>query len=60
MITTITSKVIKQVPYVGPVIQGLEIPIDAQEIIANSTMLGAAKIIAGRKRKVHALVWKLC
>ena len=37
MITPITSKVIKRVPYVGPVIQGVGIAIDAKEIIESST-----------------------
>ena len=48
MITQITSKVIKRVPYVGPLIQGIGIAIDAKEIVESSTPLGATKIIAGR------------
>lgn len=48
MIATLTSKVIKRVPCVGPVIQGVVITLDAKEIFENSTLLGAAKIIAGR------------
>ena len=48
MIATITSKVIKRVPYVGPVIQGVGIALDTKEIIESSTPLGAAKIISGR------------
>jgi hypothetical protein len=48
MIATITSKVIKRVPYVGPVVQGVGIVLDVKEIIETSTPLGAAKIILGR------------
>ena len=48
MITQITRKVIKQVPYLGPVIQGIGIAIDTKEIIESSTPIGATKIIAGR------------
>lgn len=33
---------------VGPVIQGVEITLDAKEIIETATPLGATKIIAGR------------
>jgi hypothetical protein len=33
MIQKITSKVMKRVPYVGPVIQGVGIAMDAKEII---------------------------
>ena len=33
MITPITSTVIKRVPYVGPVIQGVGLAMDAKEII---------------------------
>ena len=48
MIPTITSKVMKRVTYVGPIIQGVGIAMDAKEIVENSTPLGATKIIAGR------------
>ena len=48
MIAPITSKVIKRVPYVGPVIQGVGIALDAKEILEISTPVGASKIIAGR------------
>ena len=48
MIATITSKVIKRVPYVGPIIQGVGIALDTKEIIETSTPLGAAKIISSR------------
>jgi hypothetical protein len=48
MMTTITSKVIKRVPYVGPVIQSVGLALDTKEIIESSTPLGATKIIAGR------------
>ena len=48
MISMITSKVIKRIFYVGPVIQGVGIALDAKEIIESSTPLGAAKIISGR------------
>ena len=48
MITTITSKIVKRVPYLGPLIQGVGIALDAKEIIENSTPLGGAKIISGR------------
>ena len=51
MIVQITSKVIKRVLYVGPVIQGVEIALDTKEIIESSTPLGATKIIAGRSIK---------
>jgi len=48
MIGPITSKVIRRVPYVGPIIQGTGIALNAKGIIENSTPLGAVKIIAGR------------
>lgn len=48
MINSITSKVIKRVPDVGPVIQGVGIAMDAKEILESSRPLGATKIIAGR------------
>lgn len=48
MISPITSKVIKRVPYVGPVIQGVGIALDTRQVIESSTSLGAVKIIAGR------------
>ena len=48
MVNSITSKVIKRVPYVGPVVQGVGIALDTKEIIESSTPIGVAKIIAGR------------
>ena len=48
MIATITSKVIKRVPYVGHGMQGVGIVLDTKAIIESSTPLGAAKIISGR------------
>lgn len=48
MIASIVSTVVKRTPYVGPVIQGVGIALDAKEILENSTPGGAAKIIAGR------------
>ena len=48
MIAPIRSQVIKRVPYVGPVIQGVGLAMDAKEIIESSTPIGATKIIAGR------------
>ena len=48
MITPITSKVLKRVPYVGPVIQGVGIARDAKEIVETCTPVGAVKIIADR------------
>ena len=48
MIAIIKSQVIKRVPYVGPVVQGVALALDAKEIVENSTPLGAAKIIGGR------------
>lgn len=48
MIAPIASKVIKRVPYIGPAIQGIGIVLDANDIVENSTPVGAAKIIAGR------------
>ena len=43
----IWGKVIKRVPYLGPVIQGVGIALTTKEIIENSTPLGAVKIISG-------------
>lgn len=48
MITPITSKVIKRVPHVGSVIQGVGIALNAKEIVETSILVGAVKIIAGR------------
>lgn len=48
MIATIVSKLIKWVPYVGPVIQGLGIAMEAKEIVESSTPVSQTKIIAGR------------
>lgn len=48
MVSPIISKVIKQVPYVGPVIQSVGIALDTKEILESSTPLGTAKIIGGR------------
>lgn len=45
MIASITSKVIKGVPYVGPVIQDIAIALDVQAVVENSTPGGAVKII---------------
>ena len=39
MITTITSKVIKGVPYVELIIQGLGIAMDVKEIFESSTFI---------------------
>lgn len=46
MITSIISKVITRVPYVGSIIQGVEITLNTTENIDNSTPLGAVKIIS--------------
>ena len=43
----VVQKVIKRVPYVGPVIQGAALALDAKEILETSTPVGAAKIILG-------------
>ena len=48
MIASVSSKVIKRVPYIGPVVQGVGLAMDVKEIIETSTPLGASKIIAGR------------
>ena len=48
MIIQITSKLIKRVPYLRPIIQGIEINLDAKKIIESSTPLGATKIVTGR------------
>ena len=48
MVSTIVSRVAKRAPYVGPVIQGVGLALDAREILENSTPLGAVKIISGR------------
>lgn len=48
MITSITTKVIKRLPYVGPTIQGVGLVLDVKDIVESSTPLGASKIIAGR------------
>ena len=48
MITTIISKVIKRVPYVGPIIQSVGIILDTKEIIESSKPLNATKIISSR------------
>jgi hypothetical protein len=48
MITQIAIEVIKQVPYLGPGIQSIEIVIAAKKIVESSTPLGATKIIASR------------
>ena len=44
----VVQKVIKRVPYVGPVIQGAALALDTKEIIETSTPSGASKIILGR------------
>lgn len=48
MIIQITSKLIKRVLYLGPVIQGIEIALDAKKIIESSTQIGVTKTISGR------------
>lgn len=40
--------IIKRVPYVEPVVQGVGIALDAKEIIESTTPLGAARTIGGR------------
>ena len=44
----IAASVIKQVPYVGPVIGFVKLTLDVKDIAENATPLGAAKIIVGR------------
>ena len=48
MINPITSNVIKYVPYVGPLIQGVGIALYTKEIIESYTPLGTVKIIASK------------
>ena len=48
MIAFLSSKVIKRVHYIGPVVQGVRLAMDVKEIVETSTPLGASKIIAGR------------
>ena len=44
----IPTSIIKQVPYVGPIVRSVGLFLDVKEIVENNTPLGAAKIILGR------------
>ena len=53
MIAPIASKVmenpvVKRVPYVGPLVNGIDLAMDVKDIAENGTPLGAAKTIGVR------------
>ena len=44
----IPESVVRQVPYIGPVVTTLGIAMDVKNIVESSTPAGAAKMIGGR------------
>ena len=44
----ILISIVKRVPYVGPVVSGVRLVLDVEEIVETFTPIGASKIIARR------------